>query len=392
MSGTTQTRTIIRSWRLPILLGLVVLAAGVVIALLQPPATNYLDPGDTGPSGGHALFDLLAARGQHVVSTRVPENAASAGGTSAGNLEILTSPGDLTRAQLTAASRFPGDILLVGPTPAALSAIAPAVVATGQSAGPGVLPPLCNDQSANLAGSVYVGGTVLETGNPRAAACYPSAGGYAMVAYTDKGRTISVLGSGDPLTNQYLASDGDAALALNLLRHARTIYWVAPSPNAVAQATGTGQRSFTSLVPWPVYLIVIQLAIAALLAAAWRARRLGPLVAERLPVIVRASETVEGHGRLYRARRARDRAAAELRQAARDRISRLTGTGTGSRTGTGGETDSAAAVAARTISARTGDSPDDVTALLYGPPPGNDAQLVALAGDLDTLERKVRQS
>jgi hypothetical protein len=375
-TGTRRARAIVRGWRLPILLGLAVLAAGVIIALLQPPATNYLDPGDTSSTGGHALFDLLSARGQHVISTQVPEQS---GHVAARNTEIITSPADLTRAQLTAAGRFPGDILLIGPTPAALSAIAPAIVATGQSASTGALPPLCNNQTANLAGSADLGGTVLETGNPGAATCYPSAGGYLMVQYTAKGRTISVLGSGDPLTNQYLASDGNAALALNLLRQARTIYWVVPSPNAVPQATG--QRSFTSLVPWPVYLILIQLVIATLLAAVWRARRLGPLVAERLPVVVRASETVEGHGRLYRARRARDRAAAELRQAARDRISRFTGTGTG-----------ADDVTARTIAARTGESPDDVTALLYGPPPGNDAQLVALADDLDTLERKVRQS
>jgi hypothetical protein len=123
---------------------------------------------------------------------------------------------------------------------------------------------------------------------------------------------------------------------------------------------------------------VIQLAVAVVLAAAWRARRLGPLVAERLPVVVRASETVEGHGRLYQARRARDRAASELRQAARARISRLSG---GS-----GETNAAA------VAARTGDAPQDVTALLYGPAPRTDAQLVTLADDLDILERKVRQS
>ena len=48
-------------------------------------------------------------------------------------------------------------------------------------------------------------------------------------------------------------------------------------------------------------------------------------MAERLPVIVRAAETVEGHGRLYQARRARDSAARELRAATSDRIARLTG-------------------------------------------------------------------
>jgi hypothetical protein len=369
---------IARRWRLPVVLGLAVLAAGAVIALLQPSPSNYLDPNDTGPSGGHALADLLAARGQRVIRTQAPETG-SAATTSTGDLELITSPDDLTSAQLAAAGRFAGDILLVGPTPAALGTIAPAVAATGEDPSVSVLAPLCNDESANLAGNAYAGGVVLSSGDPADETCYPADGGYFMVGYSGGGRrTIDVLGSGAPLTNQYLGDDGDAALALNLLRQARTIIWVVPSPAAAGQTSATGQRSFTSLVPWPVYLIVIQLAVAVVLAAAWRARRLGPLVAERLPVVVRASETVEGHGRLYQARRARDRAASELRQAARARISRLSG---GS-----GETNAAA------VAARTGDAPQDVTALLYGPAPRTDAQLVTLADDLDILERKVRQS
>ena len=57
-----------------------------------------------------------------------------------------------------------------------------------------------------------------------------------------------------------------------------------------------------------------------LLVALWRGRRIGPLVAEELPVVVRASETVEGRGRLYRSRRARDRAAQALRTATLQRM------------------------------------------------------------------------
>jgi hypothetical protein len=92
-------------------------------------------------------------------------------------------------------------------------------------------------------------------------------------------------------------------------------------------------------------------------------------------VTVRASETVEGHGRLYQARRARDRAAEELRAAAGTRIARLAG---------GTVTDEA-------IATRTGLPPADVTALLHGPPPDTERALVTLANELDTLERKLRQ-
>jgi len=48
------------------------------------------------------------------------------------------------------------------------------------------------------------------------------------------------------------------------------------------------------LIPANVTWMVLQLCLVVLLLAVWKGRRLGPLVAERLPVVVRASETVEG--------------------------------------------------------------------------------------------------
>ena len=91
---------------------------------------------------------------------------------------------------------------------------------------------------------------------------------------------------------------------------------------------------------------------------------------------VRASETVEGHGRLYLARRARDRAAGELRAATSARVARLAG---------GTVTDEA-------IATRAGLPSAEVAALLHGPPPATDQALVTLAAELDTLERRLRQS
>jgi hypothetical protein len=349
---------------------LVVLAAGVVSALLQPSAPGYLDPAGTGPEGGRALADLLQERGQQVDRTGIPVSGG------AGSLELVTSPGLLSGAQLRTAGQFGGDILLVDPDPAALHAIAPRVTVLGESPGYLDVLPACTAQPATLAGDAYLGGEVLQTGDPAATSCYPNDPGFFLVQYADGSRTITVLGTSEPLTNQYLADDGDAALALNLMRRDRRIVWVVPSGTAVAAPGAGGQQSFFSLVPWPVYLIAIQLGIAVVLAAAWRARRLGPLVAERLPAVVRAAETVEGHGRLYQARRARSRAATVLREAAASRIaSRL-----------GGDT------RAETIAARTGQPPDLVAAVLSGPPPVTDKDLVTLATDLDTLERKISQT
>ena len=360
-----------RRWSGIAIIASVVVAAGVVIALLTPAAsTSYLDPAGTTATGGHALADLLAARGQHVVSESAPRASSGAG------LELITSPQFLTSAQLSQAARFPGDIVLVGPDSRALRALAPPVRIVGQPIAVAAAQPGCTVQPAALAGDAYLGGVVLRTADAAVRTCYPigpSGSGYLLVQYQSGSRTITVLGSGAPLTNQYLAQGGDAALAFNLLSQANAISWIVPPPT-VLPANGTGQRSFFSLVPWPAYLIAIQLAIAALLAAAWRARRLGPLVPERIPVVVRAAETVEGHGRLYQARRARDHAAGELRSAATTRIARLTG----------GDVNSS------TLAARTGEGAHEIDALLAGPPPASDQELVALATEIDTLMRKIR--
>jgi hypothetical protein len=403
-------------WRLPAILGLCVIAAGVLIALLQPSSqsSGVLDPNSTGSDGAHALADLITSRGQHVDRVAVP--LASGAADNSRNVELVTSPDDLSSAELSQVARFKGDILLVDPDAAVLDTVAPHVEYLGQESGAGLTGPFCDFGAANLAGDADIDGAVVYPDVPGAQECYPGGGGYSLVQFAHGAQTVTILGAQAPLANQHLGEDGNAALTLNLVRNAATVVWVVPVPGAVppAQAsqgntgsggnegsgqggssqngsgsggggnntgngnTGSGgstEQSFFSLVPWPAYLILIQLAVAVALAAAWRARRLGPLIAERLPVVVRASETVEGHGRLYQARRARDRAAAELRAAARDRISRLIGTEPN----------------ARVLAARTGQDPDTITRLLDGPAPETDADLVTLAAGLDTLERKVRQ-
>ena len=80
------------------------------------------------------------------------------------------------------------------------------------------------------------------------------------------------------------------------------------APQRIEGETSSPSTIF-DLIPDNVSWIVWQLWLVVLLVAFWKGRRVGPLVAEELPVVVRASETVEGRGRLYRSRRARDRAA-----------------------------------------------------------------------------------
>src|SRR4029077_10464304 len=86
------------------------------------------------------------------------------------------------------------------------------------------------------------------------------------------------------------------------------------------EGESSGSTTIFGLIPANVIWMVVQLWLAVLLIALWKGRRIGPLVAEELPVVIRASETVEGRGRLYRSRRARDRAAQALRASTLQRL------------------------------------------------------------------------
>ncbi len=380
-----------RRWRAPLGIVVVILLGGALIALLQPSAAapRYLDPRDPGPSGAMALADILAHRGEPVIRAGTVESAAAAARGGGPVTLVITRPDLLSARQLGRLAAASRNLMLVAPVSASLTALAPGTAVAGK-APLAVAAPDCGLTAARLAGQADLGNVLLRSTAPGVWQCYPVDGHPTLVRYvtgrqatggrSTGGRTITVLGSGAPLTNQYLARQGNAALALNLLSGSSRIVWLVPPRPAAGPAPPGASQSLFSLIPWPAYLVTIQLAIAVVLAALWRVRRLGPLVAEPLPVVVRASETVEGHGRLYRSRRSRDRAAAVLREAARSRITARLALPRGA---------SADAICA-TIAARTGRQADDIRATLFGPVPRDDAALTALARDIDTLEGEVR--
>ncbi|MBG0828070.1 DUF4350 domain-containing protein [Planomonospora sp. ID67723] len=363
-----------RRWRgvLGVLAFMIVLAA-VTVLVSRPRPGGYLDPEATTPAGAHALAQLLRDQGVEIRPARSVDEARE-----------LAAPESLllvTRTEFLAAgwlmddlATLPGDRLLVEPVTEALQALAPGVSA-GALTDVEPRAPGCTLPAAVKAGGAVTGG-VSYNPPPGASSCY----GGGLIGYTDGGRTVTVLGSGEFMTNRRLAEEGDAALAMNLAGSRPVVVWLAPTfPQA---GPADGETSFADLVPAGVKWAAVQLLVAVVLVAFWRARRLGPVVAERLPVVVRAAETVEGRGRLYRSHGARDRAAAALRAAALDRIV--------PRLGLAGDVTPAGVVAA--VAMRTGQDAQQAGAVLYGAAPGDDAGLVALARHLDTLERQVRDS
>ncbi|MFD5324358.1 DUF4350 domain-containing protein [Streptomyces sp. NPDC127092] len=366
------------------------LIGGTVLATMRSSGHHgRLDPRSADPYGSRAVAELLKAEGVTVdVAETLTEAIAATG---ADTTLLVTTPDLLTPEQQTALRRAmtssAGRTVLLGPGPSSLSTLAPGT-STALSVAVAPLEPGCPLPAATRAGSVDLGGERYHTGTATADSCYLSDGLPTLVRLPGKGTADTVLlGSPELLFNKRLAHQGNASLALQLLGSRPHLVWYLPSLADVPGATEAPQdpeATFLELIPSGWLWGTLQLAVAAVLAAVWRGRRLGALVPERLPVAIRASETTEGRARLYRKTDARDRAATVLRTATRDRLAPLLGVP--------GKDAHSPDLLLSALSARLPTAPTVHRDLLFGPAPADDAALIRLADQLDALEREVRTS
>ncbi|MFE2074669.1 DUF4350 domain-containing protein [Streptomyces misionensis] len=372
-----------------IALAVVLLLVGAVVlaAVRSTERHGALDPRSADPTGSRAVAELLAERG---VTTRVVGTLDAARAAAGPDTTLLVAVPDLlTRGQQTALHRATagsgGRTILVAASSWSVERLAPGVVADPADSLDTTLAPDCALPEARRAGSADTGGNRYTTTRSGAQACYPSdrLATLLRLPAASGGDTV-VLGAPDILYNDRLDKQGNASLALQLLGSRPHLVWYLPSLSDDSAADNADGESFLDLLPSGWLWATLQLFIAAVLAAFWRGRRFGPLVPERLPVAVRASETTEGRARLYRKANARDRAAAALRSATRTRLAPLVGLPTAQ-----AHTPEALLPA---LSARLTGEGQDLRSLLFGPPPGDDTALIALTDQLDALEREVRRS
>ena len=357
-----------RASRGPALILLMIIAAGVVVALVRGgSAGGALDPRSVVPAGSRALARLLEAQGVRIslVQNTVEVDAALPGDPAT---LLVTNPERLRPDRLEALRARAGELVLVAPPEEAVRALGVAVRSDGAQRVADRAPD-CSLPAASAAGAATMGGNRFESTGPGAQLCY--AGSLARVD------TVTLLGDPAPLTNRSLAVQGNAALAMRLLgQHERLIWYI---PSLSDPAARPDQRPLLDLLPDGWKFGTVQIAVAVGCFALWRARRLGPVVTEPLPVVVRAAETVEGRARLYRRAGAADHAANALRQAARGRLL--------PRLGLLRDASPDAVVVA--LVEWTGRAGPAVWELLYGPPPRTDADLVRLADALDALEKEL---
>ncbi|MFB8131021.1 DUF4350 domain-containing protein [Streptomyces mirabilis] len=391
LTSTSASPTARQVWtrtRGIVLAVVVLLAAAVAIAAIRSGAQHgRLDPRSADPYGSRATAELLGDRG---VSTRVVTTLDEARAAADADTTLLVAAPDLLtdhqQAGLRAATKNSGGrTILIAPDSPSLGTLAPGVTADPAISFRSTLSPSCDLPAARRAGSADTGGIRYSTSAPGADVCYPSDGLPTLLripAATGNGDTV-VLGAPDILYNNRLDKQGNASLALQLLGSRPHLVWYLPSLSDTS-ATDAGKKTFLDLLPSGWLWGTLQLFIAAGLAALWRARRLGPLVPERLPVAIRASETVEGRARLYRKANARDRAATALRSTTRTRLAPLIGVSPAQA--------HAPEALLPALSARLAGDGQALHALLFGPPPSDDAALISLADQLDALEREVRRS
>ncbi|OII69038.1 DUF4350 domain-containing protein [Streptomyces sp. CC77] len=371
-----------------------IVVAGIALALARSSEHHgRLDPRSADRNGSLAVAELLQDRG---VSTRVVTSLDEAVAAAGPQVTLLVAGPDLlTDGQQTAlrerTATAGGRTVLVAPGWPSTTALAPGVT-TDLPSESEVLQPACTLPEAVRAGAVRLGGERYEVGAGTAAeSCYAGDGLPTLVKLQDAaGGDTVLLGSPDILFNHRLSEEGNASLALQLLGSREHLVWFLPSP-ADSSAGGDGDidapgggKSFFDLIPSGWLWGTLQLVVAGVLAAIWRGRRLGPLVMERLPVAIRASEATEGRARLYHRADARDRASAVLRSAARTRLAPLVGVPT--------RDAHSPHLLLPALSARLADRQRDVQSLLFGPAPTDDTTLVRLADQLDALEREVRTS
>jgi len=317
--------------------------------------------------GARALAALLDRQGIEVEATTSADGAAEMARD--GAVLVVTDASHLDLSALRGLANEAPRTVILGADFAALDEFFPGIGFAGSGNG-STVEAACDIPEAARAESI-IPGEVYTPGD--ATGCFPTDGGHALVTdgsvYALDGRAI--------VTNEHLAEAGHAALALGLLSETGSVAWYTPSG---ADLTG-GATSLGDVAPAWVTPVIVLGVVVFVAAALWRGRRFGPLVAESLPVTVRAAETLEGRARLYRDGVDPAHAYDSLRRGASARMAR--------RTGLSPEADPEALAAA--VAARTGRDPRDVLAVLTASP-AHDTDLAEIGARLREIEAALDDS
>ncbi|MFC8038670.1 DUF4350 domain-containing protein [Paenarthrobacter sp. NPDC057355] len=362
-------------------MALAALLVGLVTYLAVTSMSGATDPRtlsarNPAPDGAMAAAGILGNHGVNVTVTDSFDQTMSAlSGNDRATVLLYDPRGYLDRSQVEDLAAASDRVVVVKPRLKTLNGLGPGFRPGGVIPGDQtVVEPACSVEDATAAGSLSAQGSIFS--GPKV--CYTgraeSTGLYA--ASADGG--VIVLGSTDILDNEHLALEGNAALALRSLGNNPDLLWYLPGVKDVAATDTT--PTLSELAPaWLAYAGP-WLGAVTLLAILWRGRRMGPLVFEPLPVVVKAAETAEGRARLYQDARAINRAAGNLRAGTLTRLARHFNLGADA------TADAVVDAAARRLE-RPG---PEVRSVLVDFMPGTEGQLVQWAQELERMEEEAK--
>lgn len=356
----------------------VALTVAVLMTALNGTVTGSerWDTTAAAPTGSRALVTVLNEQGiaVTVASSRAAVDSAVSDAREAGEqvtLLVADGRGILDADRVAGLTGLADRLVLVEPGVDTLDALEFPFATSRTVSGP-IDSSGCALAAATRAGSID-GDAIVVYDTEVDDACFSTEGGAALLTTTLDGALVTVLGAGEVLENGAIERAGNAALALGLAGEHPRLVWYSPGP------ADSDAASLAELTPGWVNPIAWLAALTLLVAAFWRGRRLGPVVIENLPVVVKTTETMEGRARLYARGGARLRALDALRVGTLRRIARTLALGNGS------GVDDIITQAAATV-----DRPErELRALLVDSEPRDDAELVRLSDRLTDLERAV---
>ncbi|MDR7384120.1 DUF4350 domain-containing protein [Promicromonospora iranensis] len=389
-TGRSRAASRWRRMRWPLTVLVVVALLVVFLAVVRPPtsAAPYA-PDNPEQGGGMAVAEVLKDQGVRITHVTTVSEAVSAAGPDS-TLLVTPNPSFFADDQISALNRTGADLVVLNPDFGMIGGVSRNTLDSTYGETDAPVAPQCDDPTARAAGDLALRPGLTDTSTAedgvRPVLCWPDGlGAYAYARLDFPDRSVTVVTDPAVLRNGTVLEEGNAALALRMLGHHEDLVWLVPNPMDVStgddEPTPAERGQVNELMPpgsAPVALVVV---LAAVLLTLWRVRRMGPLVVENLPVLVRSAEATRGRARLYRAARARGHAAAGLRASTADRIA--------TRLGLARSSDANTVVDA--VVAATHRPSQQVADLLYGPPPADDAALAELARRLDILESEVHR-
>lgn len=362
------------SWLVVAALVIAVTFVAINVSASAPGSRGALDPEGRDGAGSLALAEILRDQGVdvEVVRSRVQARAAVDDQTTL----VMANPYTLTDDAVAELIEPADSVVFLSTSTRLLDVLQIGEAASGSLATAG---PECS--IAEFADVGEIRPDRLFTPADGVTACFGDADGAAvLVDGRADARRVVVEGS-KLFANAYLAENGNAALALALLGQTDRVVWYVPSYSD-SDIEGEQVDTLGSLTPPWLTPVILLLLLSGLAAAVWRGQRFGPLVAETLPVTVRASETMHGRARLTAKAGDAAHAAEALRDGTHRRLARRLGLAV----------QASADEVADAASDRLRTPRGTLQSLLAGPLPQDDAGLIDLARRLSELEQAVEAS